>query len=137
MVELVDGPIDVSAVLDFVQNRNAGATVLFVGTTREMTGGKQTVKLDYESHRVMAVMQLEKLESEARTRWDLLGVSIIHRLGDVAIGEASIAIAVSSAHRKQAFEAGEWLIDTIKKEVPIWKREEWSDGSLEWVHPVS
>jgi molybdopterin synthase catalytic subunit len=83
----------------------------------------------------MAEKKLAELEAEARRRWPLVGCLIVHRLGHLELGEASIAIAVSSPHRADAFAAGQWLIDTIKEVVPIWKRENWADGSSEWVHP--
>jgi molybdopterin synthase catalytic subunit len=83
----------------------------------------------------MAHKKLVELEDQARGRWPLSGCTIVHRLGRLELGEASIAIAVSSPHRQAAFEAGKWLIDTIKEVVPIWKRENWADGTSEWVHP--
>ena len=79
--------------------------------------------------------KLKELEDQARQRWPLVGVRIIHRLGHVPIGEISVAIAVSAAHRDDAFTGGKWLIDTIKQTVPIWKKENWADGGSEWVHP--
>ncbi|HMC11704.1 MAG TPA: molybdenum cofactor biosynthesis protein MoaE, partial [Pirellulaceae bacterium] len=91
--------------------------------------------LDYECYPEMAQKKLGELEAEARSRWPLSGCSIIHRLGHLELGEASIAIAVSSPHRGDAFAAGQWLIDTIKQDVPIWKQENWADGISEWVHP--
>jgi molybdopterin synthase catalytic subunit len=83
----------------------------------------------------MARQTLADLETEARGRWPLVECVVVHRLGPVALGEASVAIAVSSAHREAAFEAGRWLIDRIKEVVPIWKKENWADGTSEWVHP--
>ena len=135
MIELTEQPIDTADVLSRVQSNLAGAVVLFLGTTREFTDGRQTSSLDYECYGEMARDKLRELEDEARRRWSLVECYIVHRLGRLELGEASIAIAVSSAHRKVAFEAGQWLIDTIKQVVPIWKKENWSDGSCEWVHP--
>jgi molybdopterin synthase catalytic subunit len=83
----------------------------------------------------MAERKLAELESEAKNRWPILDCAIVHRLGRVEVGEASVAVAVSSAHRQAAFEAGQWLIDTLKQVVPIWKCEHWADGTTEWVHP--
>lgn len=135
MPELVQKAIDIAAVLTSVRSSQAGAVLLFLGTTREFTGGKQTVTLDYEAYHTMAKKKLLELETSARDQWDLVDCAIVHRLGNVPLGEASVAIAVSSAHRATAFEAGRWLIDTLKVEVPIWKQEHWSDGTTEWVHP--
>ena len=135
MIELTHKPIDTSGVLASVSSTDAGAVVLFLGTTREFTHGRQTASLDYECYPAMAERKLAELEAEARLRWPLTDCSIVHRLGRLELSEASIAIAVSSPHRQAAFEAGKWLIDTIKEVVPIWKRENWADGTSEWVHP--
>lgn len=135
MIQLNHDPIDSSAVIESVQSPEAGAVVLFLGTTREFTAGRQTESLDYESYGEMAFRKLEELEQEARQRWSLTELTIVHRLGHLGIGEASVAIAVSAPHRKNAFTAGQWLIDTLKEIVPIWKKENWADGTSEWVHP--
>lgn len=135
MISLIHSPIDPSAVLAQVSSNDAGAVVLFLGTTREFTKGKQTASLDYECYPEMAEAKLAELEAQAREKWPLVNVAIVHRLGRLKLGEASIAIAVSSPHRQAAFEAGKWLIDTIKEDVPIWKQENWADGTSEWVHP--
>src|SRR5262245_34160233 len=135
MIELTQSAIDPGAVLASVASHDAGAVVLFLGTTREYTHGRRTASLDYECYPTMAERELAELEAEARRRWPLTGCSIVHRLGHLELGEASIAIAVSSPHRQVAFEAGKWLIDTIKEVVPIWKRENWADGTSDWVHP--
>ncbi len=127
--------IDVADILHAASSPNAGAIVLFVGTTREITGERKTTSLDYECYPEMAEKKLAELEAEARERWSLEKCVIAHRLGNLGIEEASIAIAVSSPHRATAFEAGKWLIDTIKEVVPIWKQENWADGTSEWVHP--
>jgi molybdopterin synthase catalytic subunit len=83
----------------------------------------------------MAEKKLAELKAEAETRWPLTACAIVHRIGRVGLGEASVVIAVSSPHREAAFEAGKWLIDTLKQVVPIWKKENWSDGTSDWVHP--
>jgi molybdopterin synthase catalytic subunit len=136
MIRLTKQPIDTAAILAEVTSHEAGAVVLFLGTTREFTKGRQTASLDYECYPEMAEKKLAELEAEARRRWPIVGCSIVHRLGHLELGEASIAIAVSSPHRADAFAAGQWLIDTIKEVVPIWKQENWADGTSEWVHPV-
>jgi molybdopterin synthase catalytic subunit len=135
MVELTSEPIDPPAVLRLVQSSRAGAVVLFLGTTREFTGGRRTVSLDYECYPEMARRKLAELEAAARERWPLCECAVIHRLGHLELGEASVAVAVSSPHRQDAFLAGQWLIDTLKQVVPIWKKENWADGTSEWVHP--
>ena len=135
MIQLNHDPIDSSAVIESVQSPAVGAVVLFLGTTREFTAGRQTESLDYESYGEMAFRKLEELEQEARQQWSLTELTIVHRLGHLGLGEASVAIAVSAPHRKDAFTAGQWLIDTLKEIVPIWKKENWADGTSEWVHP--
>lgn len=135
MIELTHQAIDTQEVLNRAGSPLAGAVVLFLGTTREITAGRRTASLDYECYPEMAERKLAELEAEARRRWTLIECVLVHRLGHVEIGEASVAIAVSSPHRSAAFEAGQWLIDTLKVVVPIWKKENWADGTSEWVHP--
>lgn len=132
---LTDQPIDVPALLARVSSPRAGAVVLFLGVTREFTGERQTAALNYECYPVMAEAKLAELEAEARRRWPIVECAIVHRLGRLELEEASVAIAVSSPHRADAFAAGQWLIDTLKEVVPIWKQELWADGTSEWVHP--
>jgi len=136
MIQLTTEPIDSQRLLALVQKPEAGAVVLFLGTTRQFTANRETVELHYEAYREMAERELAKLEAEARSRWSLIECAIVHRLGIVPLAESSVAIAVSSAHRDAAFEAGRWLIDTLKDSAPIWKQERWADGEVEWVHPA-
>jgi molybdopterin synthase catalytic subunit len=135
MIELTTNPIDPQALLARVSSPAAGAVLLFLGTVREMTGDRQTTRLEYEAYEPMAGKKLAELVAEARSRWPLVGCAVVHRLGSLELGEVSVAVAVSSPHRAEAFEAGRWLIDTIKQVVPIWKKEVWSDGQTDWVHP--
>ncbi len=134
MVLLTNDPIDYTALTERVRSPAAGAVVLFLGTVREMTAGRQTVALDYEAYPEMAQAKMAELEQTARQRWPVVEVEIIHRLGHLELGDVSVAIAVSCPHRQQAFEAGKFLIDEFKQIVPIWKKENWIDGSTEWVH---
>jgi molybdopterin synthase catalytic subunit len=135
MVELTYDPIEPDAVLREVSDRQAGAVVLFLGVTRELTGDRRTESLDYECYPAMARKKLADLEAEARRRWRIANCAIVHRLGRLEVGETSVAIAVSTPHRQEAFAAGQWLIDTVKQVVPIWKKENWADGSSQWIHP--
>ena len=135
MIRLTDNPIDTAAVLDAVASPAAGAVVLFLGTVREITGEQQTVSLEYESYAKMAEKRLADLAADARQKWPLTGCAIVLRLGILPVGEISVAIAVSASHRHEAFEAGRWLIDQIKRDVPIWKKENYADGTGDWVHP--
>jgi len=135
MIELIQEPIDTGWLLEYVSSPQAGAVVLFLGTTRQFTGERETASLDYECYPEMAEAKLAELEAEARRRWPIIELALVHRLGHLELAEASVAVAVSTAHRQAAFEAGKWLIDTLKQDVPIWKKENWSDGTTEWVHP--
>ena len=135
MISITREPIDYAALTELVRSDQAGAVVLFLGTVRELTGGRQTVALDYEAYPGMAEKLLGEVESEARARWPIINVALAHRLGHLGLGDISVAIAVSCPHRDQAFEAGRFLIDTLKVKVPIWKKENWADGTTEWVHP--
>lgn len=135
MIELTHDPIDTAAILQVVQSPQCGAVVLFLGTVREFTKGKQTVALDYDGYPEMALAQMQKLADQAREQWPVEHVAIVHRLGHLELGDISVAVAVSCPHRAETFAAGKWLIDTLKETVPIWKKENWHDGSTEWVHP--
>jgi molybdopterin synthase catalytic subunit len=135
VIRITSNPIDTQSVVNTVRSPAAGAVVLFLGTVREMTGRRRTESLDYECYDAMAHAQLAELETEARTRWNLVDCTIVHRTGHLAVGETSVAIAASAAHRAAAFEAASWLIDRIKEVVPIWKRENYVDGTHDWIHP--
>lgn len=124
--------LDVGAVTELVQHPGAGAIATFVGTTRDHTGDRRVLRLEYEAYRPMADEQLQRVADEMRDQWDLTGVAIHHRLGRLEIGEASLVVAVSSAHRQAAFEACHFSIDRIKQIVPIWKKEFFEGGEV-WV----
>jgi molybdopterin synthase catalytic subunit len=136
MIQLTNEPIDPQQLLAMVAARDAGAVLLFLGTARETTRGRKTESLDYEAYRQMAETKLAELRAEAMERWPITRCALVHRLGHLAPGEASVAVALSTPHRQEAFEAGKWLIDTLKRHVPIWKKENWADGTSEWVHPT-
>ena len=132
MNNIITEPIDVNAVLDSVKTNPSGAIDIFVGTTRDNSKGKAVTGLEYEAYVPMALKTIDSIEREARERWNLHEINIVHRIGRVGIGEASVVIAVSSAHREEAFKACRFLIDRLKEIVPIWKREYYEDGSFEW-----
>jgi cyclic pyranopterin phosphate synthase len=138
---LVWEPIDTARLLASVANDAAGANVLFTGTTRGVTAGVLTTqitkRLTYEAHEPLASAVLARLRDEAVAQYGLTACAIIHRLGEVAVGETSVAIATSAPHRREAFAAAEWLMEQIKREAPIWKCEEGADGDRTWVHPDS
>jgi molybdopterin synthase catalytic subunit len=134
-IQLIEEPIDTAAIIQSVATDEAGAALIFLGTTRKRTDGRETASLDYSTYRPMALSEMKKLAVEATAKWPLIKVAISHRVGHLEVGEASVVIAVSAPHRKEAFAAGEWLIDTLKEQVPIWKKENWADGQCDWVHP--
>ena len=135
-IQLRSEPLDAQTCLDAVASDKAGGHVLFVGTVRDHTQGKKVNKLHFESYEPMAVKEMRKIAERAMNKWPLLGISVHHRVGELDIGEIPVIIAVSSAHRKEAFAACEFVIDELKKTVPIWKKEYFDDGEV-WVaaHP--
>ena len=128
MVRLVREPIDVTALHG--STPVDGAVCVFVGVVRAENGGRAVRHLEYESYEEMALHQMEGLEAEVRLRWPASELRMIHRLGRLEIGEASVAVAVSTPHRAQAFEACRFAIDTLKRTVPIWKKEFYEDGAV-------
>jgi molybdopterin synthase catalytic subunit len=135
MIQLTHDAIDYASLTESVRSNAAGAVVLFLGTVREITNGRQTIALNYEAFPEMAKAKCEQLIAEARDKWPIVKAAIVHRLGRLELGDVSVAIAVSAPHREQAFAAGKYLIDRLKEIVPIWKKENWADGTTEWVHP--
>ncbi len=130
MIQIVDHVIDLDEILRSVQDPSAGATALFVGTARNETDGKKVLALEYEAHAQMATALMEKIAAQAGSTWRVTHISMIHRIGRVEIGEASVAVAVSSPHRREAFEACRYCIDTLKRDVPIWKKEYFAGGAV-------
>lgn len=130
--EIVDQPIDVEAMRAKVMDRNAGAVTLFIGTVREMTKGKKTLSLQYEAYAPMAIKMFKQIEHEILEQWPDVRLAISHRVGLLAISDIAVVIAVSSPHRKVAYEANEFAIERIKQIVPIWKKEHWEDGTA-WI----
>lgn len=135
MIALTKDIIDHHALTEQVRRSDCGAVVTFLGTVRDLTDGKLTVALDYEAYPVMAEKKLAEIERDTRERWPVGDIALVHRLGHLEVGEVSVAVAVSCPHRAQAFEACRYAIDRLKELVPIWKKENWDDGSTEWVHP--
>lgn len=129
-VGLQDGPLDLSSIIDLVRSPSAGAIVTFSGTTRDTFDGKEVLYLDYESHTPLASKSLREICQDAVDRWDLQGAACFHRLGRVPVGEESIMIAVSSAHRKAGWEAGEWILEEAKRKTEVWKRETFVDQDI-------
>ena len=129
-VKIVHERIDTEAVVGRLKQPSDGAAVIFDGVVRDNTRGRRTLYLGYEAYEAMALKQMDALAVEGRTRFAVRGVSIVHRLGRLEIGETSVLIVVAAAHRGAAFEACRWIIDTLKKTVPIWKKEYFEDGAI-------
>jgi len=127
---IVSEPITPLAALERTKRPHDGAAVVFEGIVRDNTRGRRTLYLDYEAYEPMALKQMQALASEARARFGVGGISIIHRVGRLQIGETSVLIVVASAHRAAAFDACRWIIDILKKTVPIWKKEYFEDGAV-------
>lgn len=131
-VALVDGPIDVTGLLERVRHSQAGAVVLFLGTVRDNREGRPVHHLEYEAYQAMALREMARVAGEASRQWPVLRLAMVHRLGLLQVGDISVAIAVSAPHRREAFAAGKFAIDTLKQTVPIWKKEVWEGGEV-WV----
>ena len=132
MIQIIENKINVEQVIVSVQDASAGGIDVFIGTTRNHANGKPVRYLEYHAYKPMALKMMHRIADEAKAKWELKKISLVHRLGKLEIGEASVVIAVSAAHRKEAFEACRYLIDTLKKVVPIWKKEFFEDGEV-WV----
>ena len=135
MIRLTTDPIDYHALTEQVRRPDCGGVVLFLGTVRDLTGGRVTTALDYEAYPAMAEKKMAEIEQDTRARWPVGEMGMVHRLGRLEVGEVSVAVAVSCPHRAEAFDACLHAIDRLKELVPIWKKENWADGSTEWVHP--
>lgn len=136
MIAITEAPINTQEVIAAVQSPEAGAINVFIGTVRNQTQTKAVMHLDFEAYDSMAVKKMQQIADEAASRWPIRNVAIVHRKGTLQIGDAAVVIAVSTPHRKASFEACEFIIDTLKEVVPIWKKEFFEDGAV-WVaaHP--
>jgi len=132
MIDIVDQPIDVAGLSSGEDDGLSGGFVAFVGRVRQHTQGRAVIRLEYETYREMALLELEKLAAEARSTFEITDIDIVHRVGVLEHGEAAVVIVVRAPHRAAAFDACRWAIDTLKKTVPIWKKEVFEDGTV-WV----
>lgn len=135
-IKISDSALDRDDCLEFVSSANSGGTVLFDGTVRDNTRGKEVLRLEFEAYESMALSEMRKIGQQALERFAIHRMSIHHRTGSLVPGESAVIIAVASAHRDAAFDACRFAIDTLKETVPIWKKEIFRDGSI-WVaaHP--
>ena len=130
-------PLDPSAVLAEVAGVGNGASIIFVGTVRDVNDGRAVSGIEYTTYETMAVRELEVILAEAASRFGTTDVVVEHRVGRLGLGEASVVIAVAHPHRAQAYDASRFIIEELKRRVPIWKREEYVDGTRAWVDPTA
>ena len=130
---IVEREIDIPAVIDSVKSNDAGAVSVFIGTVRDVSDGRGVARLEYEAYRAMAERELAAIVDEAVDRFAVRSIVAEHRVGELVVGEVSVAIASAHAHRSAAIECTHFVIEEIKKRVPIWKREHFADGTQEWV----
>lgn len=135
-IQIKDTPLDQNECSKVVEDNGAGGTVVFIGTVRDQTKGKKVLRLEFESYAPMAIKEMRKIAESITDKWNALHISIHHRVGVLDIKDIAVIIAVATPHRKAAFEACEYAIDTLKETVPIWKKEVFEDGEV-WVaaHP--
>ncbi len=136
MITITEKPIDVDKLLDYVSDQSSGASVLFTGTVRDHNEQDKVSELHYEAYQEMAEKILQEIENEVHAKWKINKFIAIHRTGTLKVGEVSVAVAVSSEHRKEAFEACKFGIDSIKEKAPIWKKE-FSESGTEWVEAIA
>jgi molybdopterin synthase catalytic subunit len=132
MIKLTEKAIDVQKVIDTACSLGAGAVNVFIGTVRNTAHNKKVVWLEYEAYESMAVAEIKKITDEAAHRWPILGCAVSHRIGTLKPGEVSVVVAVSTPHRRDSFEACQYVIDNLKAKAPIWKKEVFEDGE-EWI----
>lgn len=134
---IVTRPLAPATLLAEVAGQGMGATVLFVGTVRDVNDGRAVTGIEYAAYGAMAERELAAIVADAAARFDTSAVVVEHRLGALAVGEASLVIAVAHPHRARAYEASRFVIEEVKRRVPIWKREAYVDGTREWVDPTA
>lgn len=126
-------PLDVAEAAQAVASHRNGATVVFVGTVREVNEGRAVTGIDYRAYEAMAVRELEAIVAEAAARYDTGDLVVRHRVGTLGLGDASVVVAAAHPRRAGAFDAARWVLEELKRRVPIWKREHYADGAREWV----
>ncbi|HXG41289.1 MAG TPA: molybdenum cofactor biosynthesis protein MoaE [Dehalococcoidia bacterium] len=131
-IQLTPEPLDPQRAAELVRRDDAGAVVVFLGVVRDHNQGRRVLYLEYDAYAEMAQEVLGELAQEAKSRWPIAEVAIFHRTGRLEVGETSLVVAVSSAHRAEAFQAAHWLVDRLKERAPIWKKEVF-EGGEEWI----
>src|ERR671919_115012 len=136
-IAIVKRPIDAQRLVAEVARTANGATILFLGTVRDVNDGRAVTGIEYASYESMAARELDAIAREASSRFGTDDIVVEHRIGRLGLGEVSVAIAVAHAHRAAAYDASRFVIEELKRRVPIWKREEYVDGTREWVDPTA
>jgi molybdopterin synthase catalytic subunit len=131
-LKILSEPLDISACIKEAASPECGSTDIFIGTVRNQTNGKRVIRLEYEAYESMALKEMQKIADDVFERWEIKNILIHHRTGILHIGGIAVVIAVSTPHREAAFKASRYAIDTLKKTVPIWKKEVF-EGGEEWV----
>ncbi|MFN8886111.1 MAG: molybdenum cofactor biosynthesis protein MoaE [Cyclobacteriaceae bacterium] len=136
MITLTDQPLDINQITQLAHSPDAGAVNVFVGTVRANTQAKKVMRLEYEAYEPMAVSEIQKIMDVAKLKWPVKKIAVSHRVGILTVGEVAVVVAVATPHRKESFEACQFIIDSLKQTVPIWKKEIF-EGGEEWVsaHP--
>ena len=136
MIQITKHSINTQSVIDAATSLQAGAVNVFIGTVRNSANRKSVVRLEYEAYEAMAITEIKKIVDEAFCRWPLQGYAVSHRTGILTPGEVAVVVAISTPHRKESFEACQFIIDNLKEKAPIWKKEVFEDGE-EWIstHP--
>jgi molybdopterin synthase catalytic subunit len=136
MVAITQSELDIKLITEEVYNDQSGAVSVFVGNVRNATNGRNVLRLEFETYEKMALLEMRKIVDKAKEKWPITAASIVHRIGNLAIGDTAVIIAVATPHRADSFAACQYMIDTLKQTVPIWKKEIFEDGEV-WVsaHP--
>jgi molybdopterin synthase catalytic subunit len=136
MVAITQSELDIKLITEEVYNDQSGAVSVFVGNVRNATNGRNVLRLEFETYEKMALLEMRKIVDKAKEKWPITAASIVHRIGNLAIGDTAVIIAVATPHRADSFAACQYMIDTLKQTVPIWKKEIFEDGEI-WVsaHP--
>ena len=134
---LVSRPIEAQALLREIASEGHGATSLFLGTVRDVNEGRAVIGIEYAAYESMAAAELSRIAAEAAQRFGTSALVVEHRTGELGLGDVSVAIAVAHAHRSPALDATRYVIEQLKQRVPIWKREQYADGTREWIDPTA
>ncbi|MCS7236995.1 MAG: molybdenum cofactor biosynthesis protein MoaE [Thermoguttaceae bacterium] len=135
MIKLQHEPIDIATILQAVKDPRAGGIAFFIGSVRQFTGGRTVSALVFEAAGEMAEQEMKRIVAEAERQFGLVRGALVHRVGMLPVGEIIVVAAASAPHRKAAFDAVMWMVDELKRTVPIWKKELYEDGQAAWIHP--